>query len=100
MSDDDIRTRESSKATLEETHDFPCPYQFKVIGDNSEEFVAQVVQVGVNVGGTDTEPEVSTRESSSENYVSVTMELEVENAETILDVYDRVKELDGVQFVL
>ena len=100
MSDDDMRTREPSIETLEETHSFPCPYQFKVIGDNSEEFVAQVVQVGVNLGGEESEPEVSTRESSSNNYVSVTMVVEVEDAEMILDIYDGVKSLDGVQFVL
>ncbi len=95
-----MRTRETSLQTLEETHSFPCPYQFKVIGDNSEEFVARVAQVGVNVGGSEAEPEISTRESSSGNYVSVTMQLEVEQAEMILDVYDGVRELEGVRFVL
>lgn len=100
MSDDDMRTRESSIETLEETHSFPCPYQFKVMGDNSEEFIADVVQVGVNVGGSEAEPEISTKESSGGTYVSVTMELEVEEAEMILDVYDRVKSIDGVRFVL
>lgn len=95
-----MSSRESSLETLRETHTFPCPYQFKVIGTNSESFIAQVVQVGVNVVGSDAEPEVSTRESSEGKYVSVSMELEVEDAETILDVYERVRTVDDVKFVL
>jgi len=95
-----MSSRESSIETLEETHSFPCPYQFKVIGTNSEEFIAQVVQVGVNVVGADAEPEVTTRESSGGKYVSVSMELEVADAETILDVYERVRTIDEVKFVL
>ena len=100
MSEDDMSSRESSIETLEETHEFPCPYQFKVIGTNSEEFVAQVAQIGVNVIGADAEPNVTTRESSGGTYVSVTMEVEVEDAETILDVYARVQQMDDVKFVL
>ncbi|MFB6351732.1 MAG: DUF493 domain-containing protein [Bradymonadaceae bacterium] len=95
-----MSSRESSIETLEETHSFPCPYQFKIIGANNEEFIAEVVQVGVNVVGSEAEPEVSTRESSGGKYVSVSMEMWVEDAETILDVYERVRTIDEVKMVL
>lgn len=95
-----MSSRESSIETLEETHSFPCEYEFKVIGSNSDEFIASVVQVGVNVVGADAEPDVSTRESSGGKYVSVTMEIRMEDAESILEVYEGFEALDNVKFVL
>lgn len=95
-----MSSRESSLETLRETHSFPCEFEFKVIGTNSEQFIAQVAQVGVNVLGPETDPEISTRESSESEYVSVSMTLEVDEAESILAVYEGVQELDDVHVVL
>ena len=95
-----MSARDKSKETLEESHSFPCDYAFKVIGDNSEEFVARVVQVGVNVVGSEANPDVSTRESSGGKYVSVTIEMEMADAETILEVYEGFQAMDNVRFIL
>lgn len=95
-----MSSREESLETLRETHSFPCEFDFKVIGDNSEAFVAQVAQVGVNVLGDDAEPEVTTRESSDGTYVSVTMTVAVDSAGAILDIYEGMETIDDVQVVL
>ena len=100
MSEQSMSSRQESIQQLEEVHEFPCDFQFKVIGTNSDDFIAQVVQVGLNVVGTDTDPNVSTRESSEGQYVSVSMKMTVDDAETVMDVYEHVEHLEQVRFLL
>jgi putative lipoic acid-binding regulatory protein len=100
MSEQGIDQRESSLETLRETHAFPCEFQFKVIGANSSSFVARVVQAGINAVGPTATPRISTKESSKGSYISVSMEMTMKDAETILDVYDGVRNLEQVKFVL
>lgn len=95
-----MTSRDESLETLRETHSFPCEFDFKVIGDNSEEFVAQVAQVGVDIIGDTAEPDLETRESSDGTYVSVTMTVVVESAGSILDIYDGFETIDDVRIVL
>lgn len=101
MSDDvDMTSRESSLETLRETHSFPCEYVFKVIGANDEEFVARVVEVGTRAIEGDAEPTVETEESGQGSYISVTMHLEVDEAEAVLAVYEEVGEIEDVRMML
>lgn len=95
-----MSSRDESLETLRETHSFPCEFDFKVIGDNSDAFISEVAQVGVNVLGEDAEPDVATRESSDGTYVSVTMTVVVDSADAILEIYDGVQTIDDVQVVL
>jgi putative lipoic acid-binding regulatory protein len=85
---------------LNDVHSFPEVYVFKVIGANSKEFIARVVEAVTDVVGEDVEMEVSTRESSAGNHLSVTVEVEISDAESVLEVYDGFKELDEARFVL
>ena len=100
MSEEAMSQRESSLETLRETHTFPCPYEFKVIGMNSSRFVARVVQVGVSRVGEAASPRIATKESSKGKYVSVSMELEMQDAETILEIYEGFEDIDEVKVVL
>ncbi len=91
--------REQTLEKLRSVHDFPGPYLFKVIGPNASEFVASVVQSIVNVVGADVTPSVDTRESSAGNHLSVSVTIEVQNAEQVLDIYDILSSLEGAKFV-
>lgn len=84
---------------LQDVHDFPGPFMFKVIGGNSDDFVAQVVQAVINVLG-DVEPQIKTRESSGGKHVSVTVDVTVQSAEAVVDVYAAFQGVKGVKFVL
>jgi len=95
-----VSTRESTLETLNETHSFPCDFQFKAIGENSPEFVADVAQVAVNVLGEETDPDLTTHESGGGTYVSVRMTVEVGDAESILAIYDGVRDLDALKMAL
>lgn len=92
--------RSVSLDRLKEVHSFPGSYVFKVIGANSDQFVDRVVEVVVEATGEGAEPDVSTRESSGGKHVSVTMSLKVADAETVLEVYDALKAVDQVRFIL
>jgi putative lipoic acid-binding regulatory protein len=85
---------------LNDVHSFPEAYVFKVIGANSEEFIARVVEVVTDVVGEETEPEVSTRESSEGNHLSVTVTVEMRDADSVLEVYAGFEGLDEARFVL
>lgn len=92
--------RSVSLDRLNEVHSFPGTYEFKVIGVNNEEFIDRVVEAALEVVGADAERDVSTRESSGGKHVSVTVSVEVENAEAVLEVYDEFKQLEDVHLIL
>ncbi|MFB6265305.1 MAG: YbeD family protein [Bradymonadaceae bacterium] len=100
MSEEDISDREASIETLKQTHSFPCDYEFKAIGPNSAAFVAEVIQVGVDVLGRTAHPQIRTRESSEGKYVSVSMSLEMASPEAILDVYALIRSVEDVRVIL
>lgn len=85
---------------LEDVHSFPGEYTFKVIGSNSAEFVSSVVQAAINVLGKGADPDVDTRESSKGNHISITLTVNVEEADIILDVYDAFQQMDEIRFIL
>jgi uncharacterized protein len=92
--------RDASLRALNDVHQFPGPFTFKVIGENSADFVARVVQAAVVVLGPTAYPNVRTRESAKGNHQAVTMVVEVGSAEGVLDVYAALSGVSGVRFLL
>jgi putative lipoic acid-binding regulatory protein len=92
--------REASLNALNEAHVFPGPFMFKVIGENSPVFVAQVVQAAVGVLGPQERPEVTIRESSGGRHQAVTMVVTVPDAERVLEIWAILGGLPGVKMVL
>ena len=91
---------DSSIKTLEQTHSFPGPFMFKVIGENSPAFIAQVAQAAVTVLGPRAAPAVTTRESSGGRHLAVTMVVTVPDAESVLTIYAALAGLVGVTMVM
>ena len=92
--------RAASLEVLKQVHQFPGPYVFKVIGENTPEFVARVVQVAVVVCGPRSRPNVSIRHSKGGKHQSITLTVKVDNAERVLDIYEGLQGLVGVRFLL
>lgn len=95
-----MANRDEILERLNDVHDFPGSYVFKIIGTNTPTFVSNAVQACLNVLGPSANPDVSTRESSGKKHVSVTIDAQVEDAETVLRVYDILGELPDVKFIL
>lgn len=92
--------RQSSLEVLRQVHEFPGPFVFKVIGENTPDFLARVVQAVVVVAGPTTLPAVRTRQSSGGKHQSVTLTVRVKSAEGVLDIYEFLGCIDGVRLLL
>jgi putative lipoic acid-binding regulatory protein len=85
---------------LRAVHSFPCEFRFKVIGENSPEFVARVLQTVVLVLGTDRQPEVTIRESEKGRHQALTFSVLVQTPENVLEVYAALRDVKGVRVLL
>ncbi len=93
--DDDARFKEK----LDAMHTFPGPFMFKVIGENTEEFQANAV-AAVKAVAPDADPQVSRRESSGARHQSLTLVVEVESSQAVIDIYNQFSRLEGIKYML
>lgn len=85
---------------LEDTHEFPGPYSFKVIGRTEPGFVARVVAAVRDELEGEVDPQYSVRETSAGRHASVSIEVTVQSAWEVLAVYQRLQGLPAVELVL
>lgn len=81
---------------LETTHSFPGTYIFKAIGRNDASFVERVVAAVRAELELERDPDFSTRAASGGRHICVTVEPLVSRAASVLDVYARLKRVDGM----
>lgn len=81
---------------LEDTHAFPCPYMFKVIGRVEDGFVARVVAAVREELADPADPPFTFRQSVGGRHVSVTLEPVIQSGQQVLDVYRRIRRLQGL----
>lgn len=81
---------------LEEHHQFPGPYTFKVIGAWEDEFVSAVKEAAVGVLEKASDCRLSTRPSSKGRYVSISLETQMQDSAQVLAMYAALKQVDGV----
>ena len=96
----DAEKRRDSLRLLEETHQFPCPFMFKVIGRADGDFVATVVETLRESQHLADAPPYRTRETPNGKHVSITFEPVVRSAEQVLLIYQRLQQIDGVVMVM
>lgn len=85
---------------LLETHNFPCPYTFKVIGESNEEFVQNIV-AAVRLGMKyDFDPPFRSKETAAGRHISLTFEPVVDNPDQVLAVYAELQQQQGVVMLL
>lgn len=89
-----------SAELLENTHDFPGPYMFKVIGRSQGGcFVALVVAAVRDELEGEVDPPYRVRETAAGRHIAVTVEPHVQNAWEVLAVYQRLGQLPGLEYV-
>jgi putative lipoic acid-binding regulatory protein len=81
---------------LESTHQFPCPYMFKVIGKADNGFVARVVAAVREELAVDADPPYQLRQAAGGRHVAITLEPQVSTARQVLAVYQRIRKTDGL----
>lgn len=81
---------------LQETHAFPGPFLFKIIGKPDQGFSARVVAVVRNELQFEADPPYRLREAVGGRHVSITLEPVVQAADQVVSIYRRLGELEGM----
>lgn len=84
---------------LEENHDFPCEFVFKIIGQNTEVFVEEVLSVMRSTHPC-FEPRFQTRQTPNGRHISITVEPVMPSAVEVLEIYRQLQEIDGVVMIM
>lgn len=79
------------KINLEENHQFPENYLYKFILPNDSEKLTEIYQVFDGL-----EYSISTKESGKGNYISCSISCFVLDAQQVINIYQKVGEIDGV----
>ena len=93
-------TEQVSIELLEKTHVFPCPYTFKLIGREEQGFVARAVTEVRLALNADRDPPYTVRSTADGKHIAVSLEPVVYSAQQVLAVYERVRDLAGLRFLL
>ena len=98
--EDEEDKRQQSLDLLNNTHTFPCPVMVKVIGNNDEGFISEIVKAIRAELNLKFDPPIRTREAKNGKHISITIEPRFLNAEEVLAVYASITNIDGVVMVL
>ena len=95
-----MASRDESIELLNQTHAFPTTVLVKVIGLNQQEFVVRVVTVLCEELNMTVPPPYSTRETPNGKHIALSLEPHLSNAEQVLDLYARLRRIEGVVMLL
>ena len=76
---------------MEDTTKFPSDYLFKFIVSSEENQVEEVESLFDNIGAV-----INTKKSKTGKYVSVSIILNVENADTVIKYYLKAEKIKGI----
>lgn len=88
--------RQSSLELLNATHTFPCEFTLKIIGKSTEDFADRCAAAVNSVLPTAQDIPVSLRSTPNGRHTSVTLLPKLSSAEQVLEVYECIKQVDGV----
>jgi len=92
--------RARAVALLEANHEFPTDYSLSVIARNAEDVAAQIVGAAFGEGQGRPPGAHEMRPSSGGKYVSHRLTIHVPDAEAVLQVYARLRAVEGVVTIL
>ena len=95
-----MTSREEALELLRQTHDFPAPVMVKVIGTNQNALALRVVAAVRGCLGLENDPDFRIRETPAGRHIAVTLEPEFQTAEQVLDVYQVIREIEGVVLLM
>ncbi len=86
-------------ALLESQHEFPGPFEFRVVL-RPQHRGAAVAALLAAAGGSHTLLEVTERSSSHGNYLALRVRVQVQSSRTVLEVYEVVRQVEGVLTIM
>ena len=91
---------DTARDLLTSTHAFPGSYTIKAIGRSAEAFVERVVAAAQMSLARAADVHYSVRSTPRGNHVAVTLELTVLSADEVLGVYEALRVVKGLRFLL
>lgn len=85
---------------LESVHSFPGVYQIKAIGSADQDFETRVIEAVVAELVSRSELDYSSRTTPGGRHVSVTLEVTVQSAQHVRQIYARIREVPGLTMLL
>ncbi len=85
---------------LKEVHDFPGLYTFKAIGGPEDIFLGSVLKRLAEVLGESGRFQHAVRESAKGKYQAVTLEVRVDSAERVHEIYHSLITVPGLRMLL
>lgn len=80
--------------SLKELQKFPDNFLFKIVGDNTEKFVASVHQIFDQKESAT----FSLKESSNNKYISISVRVELWQYKELEELYEKISKLEGLKF--
>ncbi|HVZ74237.1 MAG TPA: DUF493 domain-containing protein [Polyangia bacterium] len=99
---DPAAERAKALALLEANHEFPTAYSVSVIAISGDEVAERIAIAAFDERSSPkrTEGDHTHKPSSGGKYVSHRLIVQVENAEHVLELYARLRAIDGVMTIL
>jgi putative lipoic acid-binding regulatory protein len=85
---------------LDSTHSFPGTYTIKAIGRASEDFESRVVAAVQAHLTAQSDLEYSARATPGGRHLAVTLEITVQSAEQVREIYAELRSVDGLTLLL
>ncbi|MDG3004191.1 YbeD family protein [Paludisphaera mucosa] len=85
---------------LESTHLFPGSYIIKAIGRAEDDFEGRVVQAVSSHLAAPSDLDYSVRITPGGRHIAVTLELTVQNAEQVLAIYEQLRDVGGLAYLI
>lgn len=89
-----------SRELLESQHVFPGVYQIKAIGSVDSDFESRLLEIVRADLASPSELEHSVRATPGGRHVAVTLSIPVENAEQVRRLYEKIRDVEGLLFLL
>ena len=81
---------------LESTHPFPGSYTIKAIGRSAGDFEARIISAVHSRLAAESDLDYSVRAAPGGRHVAITLEITVQTAEQVRDIYAEIREVDGL----
>ena len=95
-----MNNTEESMRLLEEYHEFPGSYTFKIIGPNYPEWFNQIKAAAESVLGDIGDSLKPSASSKNMRYMSLSLEVHVKSSAQVLEVYDVLKKVPDVKMLI
>ena len=82
---------------LDTMHSFPGPFVFKIIGDSHDDFIGDALTLAMSPLPHNRELNHTSRKSSGGKHTSLTLTVQVETANEVHLIYERLLTLTGLR---